>query len=153
MREIRLLDTSSYNNFLWMDASTFEELLSSIAPRITYQDTVMRQAISPAERLAVTLRFLATGKCDLLHIKFSNALFIVIARVYAHNNSLLYVSTSGETFESLQYLYRIPSQTIGQIVPDTCHAIVAVLLDKYMKVSQIIIIIHVDDSTAISKEF
>ena len=152
MREIRLLDTSSYNNFLRMDASTFEELLSSIAPRITSQDTVMRQAISPAERLAVTLSVICCG----VHIKFSTALFIIIARVYAHNNSLLYVSTSGETFESLQYLYRIPSQTIGQIVPDTCHAIVAVLLDKYMMVSQIIIIIHVDESTAIniiSKEF
>ena len=60
-QEIRMLDTSSYQNFVRMDASTFEELLSLIAPTITYQDTVMRQAISPAERLAVTLRFLATG--------------------------------------------------------------------------------------------
>ena len=61
MQEIRMLDTSSYQNFVRMDASIFEELLSLIAPTITYQDTVMRQATSPAERLAVTLRFLATG--------------------------------------------------------------------------------------------
>ena len=87
MREIRLLDildTSSYNNFLRMDASTFEELLSSIAPRIMYQDTVMRQAISPAERLAVTLRFLATGKCDLLrraHKIFERVVYNYSARV------------------------------------------------------------------------
>ena len=31
-----------------------------IAPRIECQETVMRQAILPAERPAVTLRFLAT---------------------------------------------------------------------------------------------
>ena len=84
MREIRLLDTSSYKHFMRMDASTFEELLSSIAPRITYQDTVMRQAISPAERLAVTLRFLATGKCDLLrraHKIFERVVYNYSARV------------------------------------------------------------------------
>ena len=31
------------------------------APSITYQDTNMREAIFPGERLALTLRFLATG--------------------------------------------------------------------------------------------
>ena len=62
MQEIRILDTSSYRNFVRMTASTFEELLSSIAPRIKFQDTAMRKAICPAERLAVTLRFLATGE-------------------------------------------------------------------------------------------
>ena len=61
MQEIPVMDTSSNRKFVRMDASTFEELLSMIAPRIEYQDQVMRQAISPAESLAVTLRFLATG--------------------------------------------------------------------------------------------
>ena len=45
-----------------MDAATFEELLRMVAPLITYQDTTMREAILPAERLAVTQRFLATGE-------------------------------------------------------------------------------------------
>ena len=40
----------------------------------------------------------------------------------------------GETFESLQYLYRIPSQTIGKIVPETCAAIIAGLSDNHLKV-------------------
>ena len=44
-----------------MDAVTFEELLTSVAPRITYRDTLMRQAMPPGERLDITLRFLATG--------------------------------------------------------------------------------------------
>ena len=56
-----MCDTSSYRNFVRMDSATFEELLTSIAPRITFRDTMLRQAISPAERLVVTLLFLATG--------------------------------------------------------------------------------------------
>ena len=48
------LDTSSYCNFLRMDSSSFEELLQKVGPK-------MRQAIPAGERLAVTLRFLATG--------------------------------------------------------------------------------------------
>ena len=46
----------------------------------------------------------------------------------------------GETFERLQYLYRIPSQTIGHIVPETCSAIVDVLQEEYTKVNNNIII-------------
>ena len=67
MQEIPLSDLTSSKNFVRMDAATFNELLAVVAPRITYQDTVMRQAISPAERLSVTLRFLATGK-HVLHV-------------------------------------------------------------------------------------
>ena len=59
MQEIRVFDTFSYHNFVRMNALTFEELLTSIAPRIKFQDAVMRKAIY---RLAVTLRFLATGE-------------------------------------------------------------------------------------------
>ena len=29
----------------------------------------------------------------------------------------------GETYSSLQYLYRIPTQTLGRIIPETCAAI------------------------------
>ena len=43
--------------------ATFDKLLELTAPSITYQDTNKREAIPPGERLAVTLRFLATGKC------------------------------------------------------------------------------------------
>ena len=57
-----MFDVSSYRNFVRMDAASFEELLQMVAPLITYQDTTMREAIPPAERLAVTLRFLATGE-------------------------------------------------------------------------------------------
>ena len=39
MQEMRMCDTSSYQNFVYMNAATFEELLTAIAPRITFQDT------------------------------------------------------------------------------------------------------------------
>ena len=61
MQELRYLDASSYRNFVRMDAATFEDLLAKVAPLITYADTNMREAICPGERLALTLRFLATG--------------------------------------------------------------------------------------------
>ena len=40
---------------------------------------------------------------------------------------------TGETYTSIQYIYRIPAQTIGKIVPETCAAIVQAL-KSYMQV-------------------
>ena len=62
VQELRLTDAGTYRHFLRMDMSTFDELLQLVEPHITYQDTNMRQAISAGERLALTLRFLATGE-------------------------------------------------------------------------------------------
>lgn len=124
MKELRLCDISSYRNFVRMDASTFEELLTRVAPRITYQDTVFRQAIPPAERLAITLRFLATGML-LLHYHDH----------YIKNVHIMTVLSTGESFQSLQFLYCVPSQTIGKIVPETCSAIVEELQEEFMKVT------------------
>ena len=58
MQELSL-DVSSYCNFIRMNTTTFEELLGKVAPLITRRDTVMRQAIPPGERLALTLRFMS----------------------------------------------------------------------------------------------
>ena len=52
------------------DETTFEELLALVDPIIRRQDTYMRQSITSRERLAVTLRFLATGR-SYEDIKFS----------------------------------------------------------------------------------
>ena len=54
-----------FRNFTRMTASDFELLLQLIGPSIKKQDTNMREAIPISKRLAVTLRFLATG--DLYH--------------------------------------------------------------------------------------
>ena len=61
LQELHVCDVSSYRNFVHIDIATFEELLCVVAQRIAYQDTVMRLAISSAERHAVTLHFLAKG--------------------------------------------------------------------------------------------
>ena len=61
VQELRLGDHVTYKNFLRMDIATFDELLDLVRPHITYTNTNMRCAVPPGERLAVTLRFLATG--------------------------------------------------------------------------------------------
>ncbi|KAJ8962672.1 hypothetical protein NQ318_001067 [Aromia moschata] len=45
-----------------MDVETYMYLLNLVTPYIQKQDTCMRKAISPHERLSATLRFLATGR-------------------------------------------------------------------------------------------
>ena len=36
LKELQLLDTSCYQNFLRMDSSSFEELLQRVGPKITF---------------------------------------------------------------------------------------------------------------------
>jgi hypothetical protein len=43
-----------------MGKTDFQELLAKVTPHIQRQDTWMREAISAAERLSITLRYLAT---------------------------------------------------------------------------------------------
>ena len=62
LQEISTQDIASYENFIRMSQSDFEYLLERITPKIKKQDTHLRNAISPSERLTLTLRFLATGK-------------------------------------------------------------------------------------------
>ena len=50
-----------FRNFFRIPSSTFETILNMIGPKIARQDTPFRKAIPAHERLAVTLRFLATG--------------------------------------------------------------------------------------------
>ena len=51
---------NEFRNYFRMDKTTFKMLLEKVRPLIERQDTKLREAISAAERLAVTLRFLAT---------------------------------------------------------------------------------------------
>ncbi len=52
---------AGFRNFFQISSSTFEEILNMIGSKIARQDTPFRKAIPAHERLAVTLRFLATG--------------------------------------------------------------------------------------------
>ena len=62
MTEMRVEDPYSYFNFLRMSPQMFEELLVRLTPRIQKQDTNYRKAHPPGLKLAITLRYMATGE-------------------------------------------------------------------------------------------
>lgn len=72
-----------------------------IETKIMKSDTNYRISISASERLAITLRFLATG----------------------------------DSYTSLQYLFKVSKQSISLIIPEVCDAIIESLRD-YVKVSE-----------------
>ena len=100
MQELSAEDPEGFRNFQRMDTNDFQELLRKVTPLIQRQDTNMREAISPSERLSITLRYLATG----------------------------------DSYYSLEYLYRIPVSTLSGLIPETCQAIYDSLKEDYMKV-------------------
>lgn len=53
-------DETKFFNYFRMKKETFQLLLTAIYDKITHEDTDMRKSISPAERLAVTLRYVKT---------------------------------------------------------------------------------------------
>lgn len=61
LNELLMEDGSFFNNFNRMTAMDFEKLTCLIGPVISKKDTNYRKAIPVKERLAITLRFLATG--------------------------------------------------------------------------------------------
>lgn len=84
-----------------MTHDQFDYLLMLVKPLIEKQDTHLRKSISASDRLALTLRYLATG----------------------------------DSFNSLRYLFRIPQPTISTIIPEVLDAIYNVLVEEYLKVT------------------
>lgn len=69
---LEIHQTDEWKNYMRMDKYLFTALLQEIEARIKKQDTFCRKAIPPAERLAVTIRFLATGESyTSLHTQFN----------------------------------------------------------------------------------
>jgi len=62
VQELRHEDDREYANYFRMPSHKFEDLLQQIQDCLTREDTMMRPSIQPSERLAVTLRFLASGE-------------------------------------------------------------------------------------------
>lgn len=93
--------SGQFDNFCRMSSTDFSFLLERVGPYIAKKDTNWRTAISAQIRLAVTLRFLA----------------------------------SGDTYQSLHYLFKISPQVISKIVPEVCSALIEALKDQ-IKVRQ-----------------
>lgn len=84
------------HEFFRLNREEFLHILSLIGPKIRREDTHMRKAITPKHRLAVTLRFLATG----------------------------------DSYESLAYLFRVSRRSVSLIVREVC----SLLIQEYVKV-------------------
>ena len=61
LKEMCLEDSQAFYDFHRMSRKNFFILLELVSPLIKKQDTKMRNSISPAQRLSITLRYLATG--------------------------------------------------------------------------------------------
>lgn len=70
LNEIRDSDPDGHKNYFRMNEATFEILLNLVTPFLIRKDTNMRQCLPVKERLAVTLRYLATGR-NFEDLKFS----------------------------------------------------------------------------------
>ena len=55
-------DIEGYVAFQRLAPELFAELLAKVEPLIMKKDTIMRESVSAGARLAITLRYLATGK-------------------------------------------------------------------------------------------
>ena len=62
LAELRVDDRENFRRYIRMDTETFENLVSRVRPYLTKQTTNMRQPIPVEEKLAVFLRFIATGE-------------------------------------------------------------------------------------------
>ncbi|XP_022818061.1 uncharacterized protein LOC111350654 [Spodoptera litura] len=85
--------SGEFNNFVRMSSSDFEYLLQKISPTIAKKDTDWRDAIPVKVRLAVTLRYLATGDSyRSLHYLFkisSQVISIIVPEVCLALNNVL----------------------------------------------------------------
>ena len=61
VREMRDTDPAAHQRYFLMTVGDFDQLLDLVSEKIKKETTNMRDPISPGERLAVTLRFLAAG--------------------------------------------------------------------------------------------
>lgn len=103
-KELLAEDASEFSKFCRMSPTDFDFLLNKIEPMIEKNQTRLRMPIPPKIRLALTLRYLATG----------------------------------DSYQSLHYLFKISTSAISLIIPEVCKAINSVLKDQ-IKVTQVVL--------------
>lgn len=65
-------------------------------------------------------------------IYLRTSFFSVTGNTCMYNNLFLFTD---ESYQSLEYLYRVPKATLSYIIPETCDAIYRALRENYLKVS------------------
>lgn len=133
LHEISREDSQSFKKFLRVDQQQFYYLLELVRNDISKTENSMRSTISAEERLAVTLRYFATGreKRYLLDLCIYKQLFINSLTLQYFTNHFVH---RGERFRSLNYAFRIAHSTISSILPDVCSALYNALKDDHLKV-------------------
>lgn len=87
-----IAEPAQFFNFLRMTSTDFEILLQKVAPLITKKDTHFREAIPTKVRLALTLRYLATGDSfRSLHYLFKMSHQIISEIVHETSKAILMV--------------------------------------------------------------
>ena len=61
-RELAAEDTLGFGEYMRMPHAKFQALVEVVGPLLTKQETHMRSSIAPKERLALAIRYLATGE-------------------------------------------------------------------------------------------
>ena len=98
---LRETDPKAFKIFQRLTPELWNEVYEKVSPRIERKTTCMREPISAGHRLAITLRYLATG----------------------------------DSYKTQMFGFRVASNTISGIVPDTCLALYEVLAPEYFKVN------------------
>lgn len=106
--------SAEFDNFCCMTYTDFEMLLSKISPLITKQDTSFRKAIPAKYRLAIALRYLASGDSfSSLHQLFKvsvQAISKIVREVCKAINEVfkdeLKMPTTGDEWLSIERDYR-----------------------------------------------
>lgn len=62
MEELRLEDGKAFRNFVRMEPEMFQHIAARVSERIWKEDTAYRKALIPELKLAVTLRYIASGE-------------------------------------------------------------------------------------------
>lgn len=99
MSELYTESPELYRNFTRMDRDMFNEIVQAVTPIIEKKHTYWRKPIDPGTRVAITLRFLATGN----------------------------------SYKSLQFSFRVAHNTICNIIPETCNAIVTAFASTHVR--------------------
>ena len=62
MSQLQATDLRGYRGFTRLDPQLFQEIVDRVGPRIQKTDTFFRKALDPGLKIAVTLRYMATGE-------------------------------------------------------------------------------------------